>query len=120
MNGKMIVGILAFVGGVWGIIYFFSKSKSKDEMTINKKSNGFSEPRSSSMDRVNTDNVDFAKEKLTEEKADLAKNIKTRHEEAASEMKESLNRICNDAPVDSTENTETLNEMMDDLDKLMN
>lgn len=119
MNGKMIVGILALVGVVLGIAYFFSKRKSKDEMKSYQKTDDFNEPRRSSLNRINTDNVDFAKEKLAEEKANLAEDIKTRHEEAANEMKESLNHIFDEELVAETENTETLNEMMDDLDKLM-
>lgn len=119
MNGKMIVGILALVGIIVGVVCFFSKNKSKNKGGTNQSVQDSVVERGLSFNSGDRSNVDMAKEKLAEEKANLAEDIKTRHEEAANEMKESLNHIFDEEPVAETENTETLNEMMDDLDKLM-
>lgn len=118
MNGKLIVGILALAGIGACIYYFICRRKPKESAPQNQKTDYLPKAVVSSSEKA-ADTLDDAKEKLAEEKRDAAMSIQKRHEEAAKEMKESLNHIIDDTPISETENTETLNEMMDDLDKLM-
>lgn len=117
MNGKIIIGILALAGVGLGAYYLATKSNTgavKTDNNSHKKSDVVSKPNNSVKDVV-----EEAAEEFKENKAGAAETIKTRHEAAAAEMKKSLENILDDSPVEQTENTDTLNEMMDDIDKLM-
>jgi hypothetical protein len=117
MDGKIIIGILALVGIGLGAYYLATKSNTgveKDDNNAPQKSDVVSKPNNSVKDVV-----EEAAEEFKENKAGAAETIKTRHEAAAAEMKKSLENILDDSPVEQTENTDTLNEMMDDIDKLM-
>ena len=117
MNGKITIGILALAGIGLGAYYLATKNSTGADKAENQepqKSNLEFKPNSSIKDVV-----EEAAEEFKENKSDVAETIKARHEAVAAEMKKSLENILDDSPVEQTENTDTLNEMMDDIDKLM-
>lgn len=118
MNGKLIVGILALAGIGACICYYFCKRKPTKRTPQNQNTENLPKSVITSSDKA-ADIVENAKEKFFEDKRDAAVSIKKRHEEAANEMKDALNHIFDNESVAETENTGTLNEMLDDFDKLM-
>ena len=95
MNGKLIVGILALAGIGACIYYFICRRKPRESAPQNQKTDYLPKAVVSSSEKA-ADTIDEAKEKLAEEKIDTAMSIQKRHEEAANEMKESLDHIFDD------------------------
>lgn len=118
MNGKVIICVLALAGIGVCVFYFVFKSKSKKRDSQNEKDDYLSKTVRPATEKVN-DDIEKAREKLAKEKRDVAMSMQKRHEDASKEMKQSLNKIIDDTLIDKTENTETLNDIMDDLDKLL-
>ncbi len=119
MNGKMILGIIALIGISAGIFCLVdSRDSKKDRTAINRRKTSEDNP-GISHEKNMPDIIETAKENFMEDKTYAEESIKNRHSEAASEMKKSMNNIINANPIEQTKNTDTLNEMLDDIDKLI-
>ena len=119
MNGKMILGIIALIGVSAGIFCLVNSRDSKKYRTaVNRRKT--SEDNPGILHEKNmSDIIETAKENFMKDKTSAEESIKNRHSEAASEMKESMNNIINANPIEKTKNTDTFNEMLDDIDKLI-
>lgn len=58
-------------------------------------------------------------EDLKEFRESCMDSIEKRHEVAFEEMRKSLENISDDTPIAKTKNTDTLNEILNALDKLL-
>lgn len=108
--------------------YLYAQSKNNSgESKWDSKNDGKS-PNLEDVEKVVSnknlyDNLDDAIAAAAEEYSDncgkAVDNIKNRHEEAAGQMRESLSNILNEDSDIHTENTDTINSMMDQIDNLM-
>lgn len=122
MKIKLLLGIGIVAIGVGAYVYFSLKNMDNPSIRSNN-ANG----NGSNSDGQKTDSqkitiisgVEKHISELRETKADSVSEITERHVEAASVMKDSLNQIYSEDEVKDTENTETINQMMSDLDDLI-
>lgn len=126
MNMKYVIGAMVCVGIGAGVAYYICTKDDKDKVVArdeekqsehenNEKQSYYEQDAS----EASEDMIVNAAENFQDNRADAVDSIKNRHEKAAEQMRESLNNIINTDNVFETENTATLNSMLDDIDNLM-
>ena len=103
-----ILGFVLGAGAVAVIYYLYTKVQKKNFKNDKKEECGASE-----------NSFSGTMHEFEEDYHNVSKNIKTRHEEAAKQMRESLSNIVNTDCVEETENTAALNNILNDIGNLM-
>lgn len=122
MKMKYLIGAVCIIAVGAGIAYLCLKRNNQNDG--NQVGSGYDkdhdiknshseELKSSFEDTVAADRA------LQAEKQDAVKDIVERHSFAAEEMRKSLENITNEESVEETQNTEELDSILDDMDKLM-
>lgn len=116
---KYLLCIAIGAAAAAGVYLYFNRKKDNENVSATK--NGADNMLDDDNKEVTNSfvSVSDASLKLNEDKADVVEEIKSRHESAATEMREALNNIVSESNDIRTENTDELNEMLSDLDKLM-
>lgn len=107
----VLCGAIVLAVGV-GIAYVLHHKNDKE---IIRDVDNQSEP---DLTKVQNDII-VAEQETAKERAETINAISDRHKEATKIMKESLENIVSTDNLVETENTETLDSIMDDIDKLM-
>lgn len=116
MKGKSILGIVALAGIGLGMYYLLNEHNVAQAEKPAKTEPVQDEKPVAAVDDTKKDTVEEAG--LALEKTEAVSSIENRHKEAAKEMKEAVSHILDDSPVTKTENTETLDKLTDDIEKL--
>lgn len=126
MKSNIWIGIGVGVIAIAGVCYAYKKFVNKKE-TVDEKKYQTKEENHEVKEKSNVDICPVKEEKSTEdvmkdfyeEKSDKVKDIMDRHENASEIMRESLEHIKSEQTYTESENTETLDDMNDQLDELM-
>lgn len=115
---KKALLVILGLGCIAGVVfYLFSRiGKHNDD-----RGSSYMDHDTSVSPKKNETEADIStiKNAVEEEKEEASSNIKERHQEAASEMKKSVDAIFNEKKDNrSTNNTEKINSLMDDIDNL--
>ena len=120
MKMKFLLCVAICSAAAVGAYLYLDRKKNQKENVTN--SDNKVDKTSTTTENVVTDSfadVSDATIRLKEDKTAVVEDIKMRHEAAATEMREALNNIVSEPSDIKTENTDTLNDMLSDLDKLM-
>lgn len=115
---KIISGIVIVTLATAGIYWSSEKKRQKIEKSHTKENHVSRERKNTSVQTLQ-EGIDDSTEYYAKEKDDVLESIKTRHKEAAKELRSSLEHIVDAKTIEKTHNTEILDEMLNDINKLM-
>lgn len=118
MKIKYVIGILVLGVGVYYLIIKQKKVAKTNTERSNEDNVYKNEEERYSIDSLRK-NYEKTADQFKNNKEKTAEEIKNRHEAAAQQMRESLSNIVSTDENIKTVNTETLYEMTEDIDKLM-
>ncbi len=121
MKMKFIIGAVCIIAVGAGIAYLCLKNNKQNDGKIVDDYDKDNDIKSAPSDVLKADFEEtvVADRTLQAEKQDVSRDIIERHSLAAEEMRKSLENITNEESVEKTQNTEGLENILDDMDKLM-
>lgn len=112
MKTSLVIGLGVLVVGA-GIYLIYKSGKNQEKHSLDEKSTIIDDSKEASK------NIQKESDSLVNEKNKCSSTISERHLEAASIIKESLNKIYDDDKSIKTENSDDINAMNEDLDEML-